>query len=274
MKSLLLFCFIACAYASLLPRVLDNGWEDYGPYEGLYKIGNISNNYLPLTKEDLRASKRGAQVLHNVKTFIETGFYTLPPLDPYYKDSLQPLVIADDKHLSLTAKLSHFNVTGLVAFTSDLLEIRYGNGRVDYRIAVPQVKINTIAHINLLVGRIFEFRADGVLSVLLNDVVVRGALQVVQVPRHGNRVYQLQGQHTRLHVGDVKAKFEPYLKGPGHKSSALGYGSDTWDDCLHLLLEHINEFLAKLVFHQANEILDGPTVNQINAYLLGADPTM
>ncbi|XP_013166403.1 PREDICTED: uncharacterized protein LOC106116891 [Papilio xuthus] len=277
MKSFLLFCLVACAYAKTyneLSGAIPYGWVDYGAYDGLYKIGNVSEKYLPMTIDDVKASKRGAQFLHDVKIFFPTGFYTLPPLDPYYKTKMPPLVVADDINLSIHASLSNFNVTGLVSFTSDLLEIRYGNGRVDYRISVPQVQIVTIADIRLLVGRLLPFNADGQLSVILNDVVVQGALQVVKVQSQGSLVYQLRGQHTRLHVDDLKAQFMPYLKGRSLNSRVLGYDSGEWDDFLHRLLDHVNEYLAKMVYNQANEILDGPTVDQVNAYLLASNPKL
>lgn len=64
------------------------------------------------------------------------------------------------------------------------------------------------------------------------------------------------------------------MKGSVHGSSYLGYDPDSWDECLRLLVEKINEYLGNLVFNQANQILDGPTVDQVNAFLLGPDPTL
>ncbi|KPJ13692.1 hypothetical protein RR48_10876 [Papilio machaon] len=276
MKTLLLIGFIAYVNAHL-PLELDGllkkkFYVHLGPYDAEVKIGNLSKRYPSLDDKDLIASRNARQFFEESRSLFKYGFYTLPPLDPYTRDYMPTFGLNDDiNKLKGYVQLTDYNVTGLVKFVQNLVEIRLKTGRLDYALNIPQLLVGVNLNGHVIWNDRMPIQFEGRLSLALQGITVLGAVQTKPTQLNKEWVLQLVGQHARVHIHDVAfefrgSRFDIMRRFDNSVTSGTDFGvlGDTYNN----LKDHIDNYVAKLVFDQANEILNGPTVKQILAFLL------
>lgn len=63
-----------------------------GPISTSAVVGKLSEKYYPLTDKDKQVAEDMTLVLNHFHSQIDKGFYPAPPLDPYHKATLKPIV--------------------------------------------------------------------------------------------------------------------------------------------------------------------------------------
>ncbi|CAG4963269.1 unnamed protein product [Parnassius apollo] len=264
MKAFLLLCCIGHASA-LFDELLNGAIIHFGPYDDLFKIGNLTKRYSPLSKDDLHASRNARHLLEAARNVFNVGFYTLPPLDPYKSSDLPPMVV--DKHFTLLSgiiHLNHFEMTGAKRFNLNLLEIRNKNGRIDFGFTLPHLNVKVDVQTNLLFADYIPVNIKGKLSLTLSKISVLGAGQVY----FKKLVSQLSALHSRVHIGDVAFQFigSQIDINKMLRESSLAARFNPMSNILDTFKEQLNEYVANFVFEEINKMLAGaPSPSQSTA---------
>ncbi|XP_068629011.1 uncharacterized protein [Battus philenor] len=274
MKALLLYCVLAYVNADAdLGQLLSGALLHLGPYDAVVKIGNLSRSYQKLESNDLLASRSAHQLIEEARRMFKEGFYTLPPLDPYFKQNLPPFYLESNDlvDLSGTVHIENLYVKGLSKFHLQLIEIRLRTGRVDLQFTVPNLNIDADLQAEILVADIIPVHLQGHLSLVLKDVSIIAAAQIEPTEVRKEVVYQIVAQHSLLHIGDVAFQFKGTELDAGIKQ--IGPDSVSSSEALSMLKNSVDRYIASLALKQANEVLTGATVNQVLAYLLPENVT-
>ncbi|CAG9575964.1 unnamed protein product [Danaus chrysippus] len=243
-----------------------------GAYGGRVDIGHVPD-ITEMTDLDKKASSDALHVLESMRGLFATGIMTIPPLDPYEDKDLKPLRFTnkDSKLITGQMKIQEVKVEGAKAFKINSLQLRMNTLRTDVDFIIPSLHGHVSFHFDLYLGGILPVRLDLKVNFNVTGISVVGALGTEEVDHEGKKVFQVQAMQGKFHADDIHLS----LEGVGRKliQDILNFLNESkiLDNSpeVKFIKRRVNNYVAHILMTKVNKALEGFTVAQLKAYILG-----